>query len=62
MGGIDMDVLCRAEENVLRKYIRDIIDHCGPNGRYMLGSGNTIANYVPLENYKIMLEEGMATG
>jgi uroporphyrinogen decarboxylase len=26
-------------------------------GRFALGSGNSLANYVPLQNYFILLEE-----
>ena len=53
-----MDRLCRYEEGELRKYIRSILDCCMEGGRYAFGSGNSIANYVPLKNYFIMLEEG----
>jgi len=58
LGGIDLDKLCRYEEQALRKYVRDVLDVCMPIGRYALGSGNSVANYVPLRNYFIMLEEG----
>jgi uroporphyrinogen decarboxylase len=33
-----------------------------PGGRYALGSGNSVANYVPIENYFAMLEEGWRLG
>jgi len=56
-GGVDMDKLCRLDERSLRDYVRNILDECMPD-RYALGSGNTIANYVPVENYLIMLDEG----
>ena len=58
LGGVDMDKLSRLDEENLRKYVRGILDECMP-GRYALGSGNTIANYVPVENYLIMLDEGL---
>lgn len=58
LGGIDMDRLTRMGEQELRKYVRDILDECMP-GRYALGSGNTIANYIPVRNYFVMLEEAM---
>lgn len=58
LGGVDMDKLIRLDEASLRAYIRDILERCLPGGRFALGSGNTIANYVPLSNYFIMLEEG----
>lgn len=59
LGGIDMDKLCRLNEENLRKYIRDTLNTCMEGGRYALGSGNSIANYVPVENYLIMLDEGL---
>jgi uroporphyrinogen decarboxylase len=57
MGGVDMDKLTILSGDDLRKYVRGILDSCMPSGRFALGSGNTIANYVPLQNYTIMLEE-----
>jgi uroporphyrinogen decarboxylase len=57
LGGLDMDKLCRLEEAPLRAYIRAVLDACMPGGRFALGSGNTIANFVPLRNFMIMLDE-----
>lgn len=62
LGGVDMDKLARLNESNLRKYIRGIIDECMLGGRYALGSGNTIANYIPVENYLVMLEESLNFG
>lgn len=59
LGGVDMDKLCRLDDKNLRKYVKDILDECMSDGRYALGSGNSIANYVPVENYLIMLDEGL---
>ena len=59
LGGVDVDKLCRLDEQNLRKYVRNILNECMPGGRYALGSGNSIANYVPVENYLIMLDEGL---
>ncbi len=56
MGCVDMDNLTRMNEDALRGYIRDILETCMPR-RFALGSGNTVANYVPLENYVVMLDE-----
>lgn len=58
LGGIDIDFLCRSNEPKLRKKIREVLDTCLTGGGYCLGSGNSIADYVPLENYLIMLDEG----
>jgi uroporphyrinogen decarboxylase len=62
LGGIDMDVLCRSEESVLRAYIRNIIQRCAPGGGFAIGSGNSIANYVPAKNYLILLDECKKAG
>jgi len=58
LGGVDMDKLCRLDEESLRRYVRGILEKCMPY-RYALGSGNSIANYVPVKNYLIMLDEGL---
>lgn len=57
LGGVDMDKLVRLEEMDLRAYVRDILAQCVPRSRFAMGSGNSIANYVPLTNYLIMLDE-----
>jgi len=57
-GGVDVNKLCRLQENELRGYVREILEECMPYG-YALGSGNSIANYVPVKNYFIMLDEGL---
>jgi len=62
LGGVDVNKLCQLKEKELRQYIREIIDECMPGGGYALGSGNSITNYIPIENYLIMLEEGAKWG
>jgi uroporphyrinogen decarboxylase len=57
MGGVDMHKLATLPEDELRNYLRAILDRCMPGGRFAFGSGNTIANYIPLKNYAILLEE-----
>lgn len=57
LGGIDVDKLCRYSEPELRKYVQDTLAQCMP-GPFALGSGNSVANYVPVDNYLIMMDEG----
>jgi uroporphyrinogen decarboxylase len=57
LGGVDMDKLATLPEDELRSYLRAILDSCMLGGRFALGSGNTIANYIPLKNFTILLEE-----
>ena len=59
LGGVDVDMLCRLDEEDLRKYVRNILSVCMPGGRYMLGSGNSVTDYIPVKNYLAMLDEGM---
>jgi len=58
LGGIDVDFLCRAGEGAIRRRVRATIESCQPGGGFCLGSGNTVANYIPLDNYLAMLDEG----
>ncbi len=62
LGGIDIDRLCRLPEPELRQYVRQTLDACMPGGRYALGSGNSVANYIPIKNYLAMLDEGYRFG
>jgi uroporphyrinogen decarboxylase len=58
LGGIDVDFLCRATEDQVRQRVRDTLVQCQPGGGYCLGTGNSVANYIPLDNYLAMLDEG----
>lgn len=58
LGGVDVDILSRSNIPRLRKYVRNMINKCMPYG-WALGSGNSIANYIPIENYLTMLDEGL---
>jgi len=58
LGGIDVDFLCRASEAEIRQRVRHTLSCCLPGGGFCLGTGNTVANYIPVENYLIMLDEG----
>jgi len=58
LGGIDVDFLCRADESSIRRRVRRTLETCHPGGGYCLGTGNSVANYIPLENYLTMLDEG----
>jgi len=58
LGGIDMDLLGRGTEEAVRARVREVLAHCAPGGGFALGSGNTVANYLRMENYLAMLDEG----
>lgn len=57
LGGIDVDFLCRCDEASLRTRVRETLDACQPGGGYCLGTGNSVANYIPIDQYLVMLDE-----
>jgi len=58
LGGIDVDFLCRSTEEQVRQRVRNTLEKCMPGGGYCLGTGNSVANYIPLGNYLAMQDEG----
>jgi len=62
LGGFDVDRLCRSTEREVREYTRGLVGDLGRTGGYALGSGNSIASYVPIEKYLAMLDEGWRRG
>jgi uroporphyrinogen decarboxylase len=57
LGGFDMDKLARMNEAETRKHTRFLIDSCAAGGGFAMGTGNSVANYIPVENFLAMLEE-----
>lgn len=57
LGGFDIDRLCRSSSDEVRRYTAKLVSECGQNGGYAIGSGNSIADYVPVENYLTMLDQ-----
>ena len=58
LGGFDMDKLSRMTVDEVRQHSRTLVERCNPGGGWALGSGNSVANYIPPENFLAMLEEG----
>jgi uroporphyrinogen decarboxylase len=57
LGGVDVDKMVRMPQSDLRAYVRHMLGQCMQGGRFAIGTGNTVANYVPLESYFAMLDE-----
>ena len=57
IGGLDMSILAGGSERDVRKRAREILDACAPKGRYVMGTGNSVANYLPPGNYCAMIDE-----
>jgi len=62
VGNVDVDLLCRGTEDEIRCEVRRLLKEVAPGGGYCLGSGNTIANYVPVEHYRFMIDEALELG
>lgn len=58
IGGVDMDLLARGTEEQVRSRTREVLEACAPSKAYVLGSGNSIANYIPTSNFLAMIDEG----
>ena len=58
LGGVDMDLLARGSEEDVRRRVREIASVCAPGGGFGLGTGNSVANYIPPGNFLAMLDEG----
>jgi len=57
IGNVDLGyVLTRGTPHEVRQAVRDLIKRLGPGGGYLMSSANSVTNYVPLANYKAMLE------
>ncbi|HUT23756.1 MAG TPA: uroporphyrinogen decarboxylase family protein [Sumerlaeia bacterium] len=62
LGGFDVDKLCRMTPEEVRAHTRTLVKRCGPGGGWALGTGNSVANYIPVENFLAMIEEGYRVG
>jgi uroporphyrinogen decarboxylase len=59
LGGVDLNILAAASPERVREYTRAQISACAPRGRYVVGSGNSIPSYVPIDNYLAMLNTAL---
>ncbi len=56
LGGIDLNFLCTKTPKEIYNRSKAMIDKSKAKGGYALGSGNSIPNYVPQENYFAMTD------
>lgn len=56
LGGIDLDKLCSLPNDELVTYIDTTVRQSLKNGRYALGTGNSVPEYVPFEKFLVMVE------
>jgi len=59
LGGVDINILAASTPSDVRARTRRLIETCGPRGRFAVGSGNSIPDYIPVANYLAMVEEAL---
>ena len=59
LGGMDIDLLGSGSAEAVREHAHFLLETCGRRGRFALGSGSSIASYIPLENYLAMVDEAV---
>lgn len=60
LGGLDVNFLTMATQDQVRARVRKTTEVCGTRGRFAIGSGNSIPDYVPVENYLAMVDEAIS--
>ncbi len=55
LGGIDLDFICRATPAQVKERSIKILEQTKDRGGYALGTGNSVPEYVPDENYFAMI-------
>ena len=55
MGGIDMNMLASASPEEIKNRAENLIKMTSEKGAYALGSGNSVAKYVPIDNFYAMI-------
>jgi uroporphyrinogen decarboxylase len=57
MGNLDLGyTLTRGSTEEVEEAVKYLLKHVAPGGGFLLGSSNSITNYVPLENFKTVLK------
>jgi len=55
LGGIDLDFVCRGRPDEIDARSRAMLERSAGRGSYALGTGNSVPEYVPDENYLAMI-------
>lgn len=56
MGGMDMDFICRRTPEEVYNRARNMLLKTREKGHYLLGTGNSLARFLPLPQYRAMLQ------
>ena len=56
LGGIDVDFMCRSTPEQIKRRCEAMLTKTAMRGGYALGTGNSVPEYVPYENYIAMID------
>ncbi len=56
LGGIDMDFMCQKTPREIKDRARAMLEKTAEGGGYALGTGNSVPEYVPEENFRALIE------
>jgi uroporphyrinogen decarboxylase len=59
LGGIDLDFICRSTPEEVYARAKALLDQTAARGAYALGTGNSVPEYVPDENYFAMIQAAL---
>jgi uroporphyrinogen decarboxylase len=59
LGGIDLDFVCRSTPEEVHARSRAMLERAAARGGYALGTGNSVPDYVPDENYFAMIRAAL---
>ena len=59
LGGIDLDYVCRSTPQEVYSRSKAMLEQTSDRGGYALGTGNSVPEYVPFENYYAMISAAL---
>lgn len=55
-GGADMSYICTSSEEEIKEYVLEILEYASQYPGFAFGTGNSVPDYLPVENYLAMVE------
>jgi len=59
LGGLDVDLICRGDEEEIRTYTRRKVESCYGDGHWAFGTGNSLTDYMSPVNYLLAADEAL---
>ena len=58
-GGMDVDFICRESEYAIVARVRAMLERTQTRGGYLVGTGNSVPEYMPQAKYLAMVKEAI---